>query len=89
MSLLKDGDKGSNEDFSKNNEYCKFCFEEGEFIDKGSTLRERIEHNVELAIKIDTPECEAREMAESILPGLKRWKKNEETSTYDILSDEI
>ena len=75
MPMTKAADFGTNADGSKNNEYCKFCYEKGKFTDEGITMEEKIEKNVAIAKKMGWPEDKAREMANSIIPKLKRWKK--------------
>ena len=77
MPLDKDPNKGgTNADNSKSDKYCSFCYNGGIFTDEGITLKEKIEKNIRLAVKaMNIPESKAREMAESILPNLERWKK--------------
>ncbi|MBN2395744.1 MAG: zinc ribbon domain-containing protein [Candidatus Atribacteria bacterium] len=75
MPLQKDTDFGTDADRSKNKEYCFHCFKDGKFLDEGITLKEKIEKNVEFAIKMGMPEDAARKMCENILPKLKRWRK--------------
>lgn len=56
-------------------EYCEFCFKDGQFTFNG-TYEEFVEKQVKIAMeKMDMPEDKAREMANKILPTLKRWKK--------------
>jgi hypothetical protein len=76
MPLDKDPNKGgTNADTSLSDKYCGFCFKDGKFIDEGITLQEKIEKNIQIAIlRMNIPESKAREMAESILPTLERWK---------------
>jgi len=76
MPLDKDpGGGGTNADKSVNSAYCSFCYQDGIFLDEGITLREKIEKNIQIAMtKMHMPEDEARQMAESILPHLGRWK---------------
>jgi hypothetical protein len=75
MPLQKEEDFGRNEDGSKSEEYCFHCFQGGRFSDDGITLQEKIDKNVRFAKKMGMPEEQAREMASSILPKLKRWRK--------------
>lgn len=66
---------GTNSDGSKSNKYCGFCFQKGQFVDEGITLQEKIEKNITLAVaKMHLTEAQARELAESVLPKLERWK---------------
>jgi hypothetical protein len=76
MPLDKDPNNGgTNLDESKSDKYCSFCFQNGKFIDEGTTLKEKIEKNIQIAVsRLNIPESEARAMAESLLPNLERWK---------------
>ena len=66
---------GTNSDKSKSEIYCSFCYQDGKFLDDGITLKEKIEKNIKIAVtKMNIPENKAREIAENILPKLKRWK---------------
>jgi len=75
MPLDKDPSQGgTNADKSKSSDYCSFCFQDGKFLDEGITLKEKIEKNVQIAVsRLSMPESKAREMAENLLPELKRW----------------
>ncbi len=75
MPLDKDPQKGgTNEDQSKSDTYCSFCYKDGKFLDGEISLHDKIEKNVQIAvIKMGIPEEKAREMAVSIIPKLKRW----------------
>ncbi len=76
MPLQKNEDFGTNTDGSKNQEYCHFCFEKGDFPDKGITMEQKIEKLVNIAVsQMNMPEAEARNMANKIIPTLKRWRK--------------
>ena len=76
MPLDKDPNGGgTNLDGSKSGKYCSFCFQNGKFTDEGITLKEKIELNIQIAVsQMNMPESAAREMAESVLPNLERWK---------------
>ena len=76
MPLDNDPNKGgTNSDGSKSDKYCSFCFQNGKFTDEGISLQEKIEKNIQIAVsRLNIPESKAREMAESLLPNLERWK---------------
>ena len=76
MPLQMDpGKGGTNADESKSEKYCSFCFKDGRFLDEGTSLQEKIEKNIRIAVdKMGISESDARQMAESILPKLERWK---------------
>ena len=72
---LTEINKGTNDDQSLNEDYCHYCYEEGEFLIPNLTLNIQIERLANIAIEnMEMPETEARTLAEKILPGLKRWK---------------
>jgi hypothetical protein len=75
MPLQKKEDFGTNASGSKNEEYCFHCFQNGEFLDEGITLQEKINKNVKFAVQMGMFEDEARKLASEVLPKLKRWKK--------------
>lgn len=74
MPFRGDEDLGTNADGSKSSEYCRFCYQKGEFIDEVKTLEEKINKMVEVAKKMGVSEEEARKIAEKLIPKLKRWK---------------
>ena len=76
MPLLKDPKGGgTNNDNSNTDKYCSYCFIEGKFIDSCSTIEEKINKNVRIAVDfLGMPEEKAREMANAVLPNLDRWK---------------
>ena len=72
---LTDNNKGTNDDQSLNEDYCNYCYEEGEFLIPNLTLNIQMARLANMAIEnLKMPETEARTMAEKVLPGLKRWK---------------
>ena len=75
MPMTKDSDHGTDEDGTKNMEYCAFCYRNGDFTDEGITLEQKMEKNAQIAVKMGLPEEKAREMARNVIPTLKRWKK--------------
>jgi hypothetical protein len=66
---------GSNEDGSKNEDYCKYCYENGAFT-SNCTMDEMIELCVPsmAAANAGMSEEEARNMMKEFFPTLKRWK---------------
>lgn len=75
MPLRSENDLGTNSDNSKNKEYCKFCFKNGNFTDEGLTMEQKIDKMVGFAKQMGTPEENARSFAQRVLPTLKRWKQ--------------
>jgi len=78
MPMKKQEDFGINRDRSQSSEYCKFCFQNGKFVDEGISIGEKINNLVDIGTnKLGMSEEQARTMAETQLPQLKRWKKSE------------
>ncbi len=74
-SLPIDSDeyKGTNKDLSLSSEYCKYCYENGEFKDD-RTLEEEIENLIPMYIdERDISVEEARRILTETLSKLKRW----------------
>ncbi|MGM0640271.1 MAG: zinc ribbon domain-containing protein [Thermotogota bacterium] len=68
---------GTNSDGSRNEDYCKYCYENGEFT-QDITMNEMIEFCVPhmASANEDMTEDEARKMMKDFFPTLKRWKKS-------------
>lgn len=74
MPMREEEDLGTNADGSKNPEYCRFCFQSGKFTDEGITMAAKIDKMVAIAKNMHIPEENARKLAETVLPTLKRWR---------------
>lgn len=72
--LMNSDDHGTNADGSLNEDYCKYCFSDGQFK-KNETMEQSIEQDLRFWIdeNCKTPE-EARQKMRQIFPTLKRWK---------------
>ena len=75
MPLEKDEDFGTNSDGSKSEEYCNYCYLNGEFTNPNITLEEMID----LCSKAMEgygimPFEDAKKLSQQNLPKLKRWK---------------
>ncbi len=75
MPLKEEQYRGTNGDGTESTEYCKYCFENGDFIDGCTTLKQKTEQSVAVAIQMGMPKQRAEDMAHSILPSLKRWTR--------------
>lgn len=71
MPLLKDEDFGTNNDGSKNEEYCAYCYKDGAFT-QDVTMEGMIEICVPFMTDMD--KNEATVLLKEQLPKLKRWK---------------
>ena len=74
MPMSESSQHGTNIDGTSNDEYCCYCFQEGNF-----TINADKEQFIELQVKIATEkmgmdERKARAMANSVIPTLKRWR---------------
>lgn len=75
MPMQTPEDFGTNGDGGRNEEYCCYCFQSGEFTDPDITLDQMIDKLVALgAEKMGMADDEARQMASAVLPRLKRWQ---------------
>ena len=65
---------GTNADGSSNNDYCRYCFQKGDFTAKmGKDAF--IEMQVKIAMeKMGMKEEQARTMENGVIPTLKRWQ---------------
>jgi hypothetical protein len=74
MPLENEEQLGTNKDGSKNEEYCFYCYKEGEYTDN-RTLEGMIEVCVPFMVEQGMTKEEAKKILEQTLPNLKRWKK--------------
>ena len=74
MPIQKSGDFGTNADGSKSKDYCTFCYQGGKFTFQG-TLDQMIERLVGMSGRMGMTEEQARAIARTVLPKLKRWRK--------------
>ena len=70
---LDDDTTSRNPDGSFNEEYCKWCYDGGEF--KYSSKEELIEFCVNHMATPEWPKEEVRKHMEMVVPELKHWKK--------------
>ena len=73
MPLVSKEQLGTNKDNSINEDYCKYCFSQGEFIDKVS-LEEYIEMCSKYGQQAGMTNKEMKEHCSKLFPTLKRWK---------------
>ena len=72
MPIMSDDQLGNNKDGSLNNDYCKYCYKDGEFIDK-VTMEEYIDMCSQYGEQAGMTNEEMRAHCEKIFPTLKRW----------------
>ena len=72
---LTEENKGLNANKTPNDEYCHYCYHNGEFTEPKLTLDLQIKKLTEKAVSnMILSEKEALEMANTTLPILRRWK---------------
>ncbi len=75
MSMEKPEDFGTNIDRSINKDYCHFCFKNGTFTEQDITVEQMIDKVAEFAVtQMKISETQAKEMAKTLIPTLKRWQ---------------
>lgn len=68
-------DAGTNSDGSQSELYCAFCFKNGEYTEPDKTLEQAKEFAINtLTQKMGMPEFQAKMIASSFIPKLKRWQ---------------
>ncbi len=67
---------GTNVDDTANLEYCKFCFEKGQFREPNLTLEDIIGRSVaNMVDDLHFARDEAERLATTVIPTLKRWRQ--------------
>lgn len=78
MPMKVEKDFGTEFSMARSRDYCKFCYKDGKFINPRLTLQEQIDKLIKMGVEhLGLSEEIARKMAETKLPQLKRWKKEE------------
>ena len=75
MPLTSDDLLGTNKDGSINEDYCKYCYTNGEFIDKVS-MNEYILMCSKYGSQAGMTNEERKAYCEKLFPTLKRWSNN-------------
>ncbi len=73
MPITKTDDLGTNKDQTINNDYCKYCYKDGEFVDKVN-MKEYIEMCSQYGEQAGMTNDEMRNYCIKLFPTLKRWK---------------
>ena len=72
MPLTKSEELGTNKNGGQNEDYCIYCYKDGEFIDNVS-MEKYIEMNVQFCEQAGMTEKQMRSHCETVFPTLKRW----------------
>lgn len=75
MPIVSDDQLGTNKDGSISQDYCKYCYEKGEFIDKVS-MEEYIEMCSQFGAQAGMTNEEMKALCQRLFPTLKRWKEH-------------
>nr|MCR5572801.1 zinc ribbon domain-containing protein [Candidatus Saccharibacteria bacterium] len=65
---------GTEKDGGINQDYCKYCYDKGEFVDKVS-MEEYIEMCSQFGEQAGMTNEQMKEYCTKVFPTLKRWKK--------------
>lgn len=72
---LTDDNGGTEQDNSKSKEYCSMCYMYGTFTEPDLQLDQMIERSVNhMTSQLQMPEDRAIQMAQTVIPELKRWQ---------------
>lgn len=73
---LDDGFFGTEKNGDPTHEYCKFCYQDGEYLQPDLTMENMIQMSIDnMTEELVFEDPKARELATSYIPTLKRWKK--------------
>lgn len=76
MPLEKPEDFGTSSSGFRINDYCHYCFSDGEFTEPDITMPEMLDKCVEImAQKGIMPKFQAKLLMKEVFPRLKRWQK--------------
>lgn len=75
MPIISNEQLGTNKDKSRNEDYCIYCYKDGEFIDK-VTMEEYIKMCSKYGSQAGMTNEEMKAHCQNLFPTLKRWKNN-------------
>ena len=74
MPIISNEQLGTNKDGSTSQDYCKYCFTDGEFIDKVS-MEMYIDMCSQYGAQAGMTNDEMKKHCTKLFPTLKRWQK--------------
>jgi hypothetical protein len=74
MPLTDESLLGTEKDGSKNQEYCKYCYQNGSFVNPGITV-DQMSSFIQQKMKEMHIDAAITNNAVAVLPQLKRWRK--------------
>ncbi len=77
---IKDSEMlGNEKDGTKNQDYCIYCYDNGQFTQEDINMEQMIENCLPFMKEHGMKEDYARSLLNENLPTLKRWQKNNES----------
>lgn len=73
MPIIDESQYGTNNDGSMNKDFCKYCYDDGEFIDKVG-MEEYIDMCSQFGAQAGMSNEEMKKYCQKLFPTLKRWK---------------
>ncbi len=73
---IGEGFYGTDKDGKNVSDFCKYCFQMGNFTEPDLALDQMIDNSVKYMMEEGIPEDEARGMSNALIPTLARWQKN-------------
>lgn len=87
IPLDNEATKGTEKNGLKSEEYCKYCYENGVFLNPEMSL-DQMKNNVETIMKkLELHHYEIQK-AVNILPALTRWKTSSKTKSDTIMENQ-
>ena len=74
MPLTDESLMGTEKDGSKNHEYCKYCYQNGSFVNSDMTVNQ-MSSFIEQKMKEMHIDADITNNTVRVLPHLKRWRK--------------
>ena len=74
MPMQKPEDFGTNANGSRNQDYCRYCYQNGQFTEPGITMEQMIEKCAGIMKQMNLPQKQI-EQTKTFIPMLKRWRK--------------
>ncbi|HRN95831.1 MAG TPA: zinc ribbon domain-containing protein [Candidatus Levybacteria bacterium] len=73
---LGDGFFGTEKDQSETQEFCKFCYQDGEYVQPDLQMEDMVQMSINNMVESEGMDlAQAESLANQFIPNLKRWKK--------------
>ncbi|KZE75584.1 transcriptional regulator [Paenibacillus jamilae] len=80
MPLEHEDQYGTDAQHHKTDEYCKYCYQDGAFVQPDLTMEGMIQQCVPIMVEEGMQKEEATSMLHNYLPYLKRWRSSEDAA---------